>query len=134
MQTPTHGPAANMLYIPRTATPTHRADACLRAKPPSPPQPMGLQWNSIDTFGTRALSCRELSCCFARWLFYFTLQWSSVNMEMFVWLEVMTDQVEWKFAIITHGELFVMIDGMSRMLEWFADNLDYPQSVSITTT
>ena len=53
-------------------------------------------------------------------------------MEMFVWLEVMTYQVEWKFAIITYGELFVMIVGMFRMLEWCADNLDYPQSVSIT--
>ena len=53
-------------------------------------------------------------------------------MEMFVWLEVMIYQVEWKFAIITYGELFVMIFGMSRMLEWCADNLDYPQSVSIT--
>ena len=55
-------------------------------------------------------------------------------MEMFVWLEVMTYQVEWKFAIIIYGELFVMMVGMSRMLEWCADNLDYPQSVSITTT
>ena len=72
--------------------------------------------------------------CFARLLFYFTLQWSSVNMEMFVWLEVMTDQVEWKFAIITHGELFVMMVGGSRMLEWCADNLDYPHHVSITST
>ena len=81
------------------------------------------------------MSCRELiSCCFARLLFYFTLQCSPVNMEMFVLLEVMTYQVEWKFAIITHGELFVMIVGESRMLEWCADNLDYPHSVSITTT
>ena len=64
---------------------------------------------------------------------YFTLQCSSVNMEMSVLLEVMTYQVEWKFAIITHGELFVMIAGMSWMLEWCADNLDYPQSVSVTT-
>ena len=28
----------------------------------------------------------------------------------------------------------VMIVGMSGMLEWCADNLDYPQTVSITTT
>ena len=52
---------------------------------------------------------------------------------MFVLLEVMTYQVEWKFALITFGELFAMIVGMSGKLEWCADNLDYPQSVSITT-
>ena len=51
-------------------------------------------------------------------------------MEIFVWLEVMTDQVEWKFAIITYGELFVMMVGMSGMLEWYADNLDYLHCVS----
>ena len=55
-------------------------------------------------------------------------------MEIFVWLEVIIYQVEWKFAIITHGELFVVIVGMSGMLEWCADNLDYNQTVSITTT
>ena len=53
---------------------------------------------------------------------------------MFVLLEVMTYQVEWKFAITTHGELFVMMAGVSRMLEWCADNLDYPQHVSIITS
>ena len=57
-----------------------------------------------------------------------------MKMEIFVLLEVMTDQVEWKFAIITHGEQCVMMVGGSRMLEWCADNLDYPQGVSITTT
>ena len=62
------------------------------------------------------------------------LQCPSVKMEIFVWLEVITYQVEWKFAIITYGELFVMMIGMSGMLEWCADNLDYNQTVSITTT
>ena len=57
----------------------------------------------------------------------------SVKMEIFGWLEV-TYQVEWKFAIVTYGELCVMMVGMSRMLEWCADNLDYPHHVSITTT
>ena len=52
-------------------------------------------------------------------------------MEIFVWLEVITYQVEWKFAIIKCGELFVVMIGMSGMLEWCADNLDYPHSVSI---
>ena len=81
------------------------------------------------------MSSRELyKLLFCQVAFYFILQWSSVNMEIFVWLEVMTDQVEWKFAIIIYGELFVMTIGMSRMLEWCADNLDYPQCVSITTT
>ena len=40
-----------------------------------------------------------------------------MKMEIFVWLEVMRDQVEWKFAIKTDGELFVIAGGMSRMLE-----------------
>ena len=63
------------------------------------------------------------------------LQCPHVKMDIFVWLEVKTTyQVEWKFAIITYGELFVMMVGMSRMLEWCVENLDYPQSVSITTT
>ena len=54
-------------------------------------------------------------------------------MEIFVWLEVMPDQVELKCAIITHGGQCVMILGVSRMLEWYADNLDYHQNVSIST-
>ena len=54
-------------------------------------------------------------------------------MEIFVWLEVMTDQVELKCAIITHGGQCVMMDGMSRMLEWCADNLDCQHHVSIST-
>ena len=54
-------------------------------------------------------------------------------MELFVWLEVMPDQVELKCAIITHGEQCVMMDGVSRMLEWCADNLDYHHHVSIST-
>ena len=62
------------------------------------------------------------------------LQCPSAKMEMFVWLDIITYQVEWKFAIIKYGELFVMMIGMSGMLEWCADNLEYPQSVSITTT
>ena len=66
--------------------------------------------------------------------FFKVLQCPSVKMEMFVLLEVMTYQVEWKFAIITHGELYVMTCGMSGMLEWCADNLDYHQHVSITNT
>ena len=51
-------------------------------------------------------------------------------MEIFVWLEVMPDQVELKCAIITHGGQCVMICGVSRMLEWCADNLDYQHHVS----
>ena len=54
-------------------------------------------------------------------------------MELFVWLEVMPDQVELKCAIITHGGQCVMIYGVSRMLEWCADNLDYQHHVSIST-
>ena len=54
-------------------------------------------------------------------------------MEIFVWLEVMPDQVELKCAIITHGGQCVMILGVSRMLEWYADNLDYHHHVSIST-
>ena len=54
-------------------------------------------------------------------------------MELFVWLEVMPHQVELKCAIITHGEQCVMIYGVSRMLEWCADNLDYHHHVSIST-
>ena len=51
--------------------------------------------------------------------------------EIFVWLEVMPDQVELKCAIITHGGQCVMILGVSRMLEWCADNLNYHHHVSI---
>ena len=54
-------------------------------------------------------------------------------MELFVWLEVMPDQVELKCAIITHGGQCVMMDGVFRMLEWCADNLDYQHHVSINT-
>ena len=54
-------------------------------------------------------------------------------MEIFVWLEVMPDQVELKCAIITHGGQCVMMDGVSRMLEWCADNLDYQHHVNIST-
>ena len=54
-------------------------------------------------------------------------------MELFVWLEVMPHQVELKCAIITHGGQCVMMDGVSRMLEWCADNLDYQHHVSIST-
>ena len=54
-------------------------------------------------------------------------------MELFVLLEVMTDQVEWRFAIIIHGEQCVMISGVCRMLGWCADNLDYHRIVSICT-
>ena len=54
-------------------------------------------------------------------------------MEIFVWLEVMPDQVELKCAIITHGGQCVMMDGVSGMLEWCADNLDYQHHVSIST-
>ena len=54
-------------------------------------------------------------------------------MEIFVWLEVMPDQVELKCAMITHGGQCVMISGMSRMLEWCADNLDYQHLVHIST-
>ena len=52
-------------------------------------------------------------------------------MEIFVWLEVMPDQVELKCAIITYGGQCVVIDGMTKMLEWCADNLDYQHHVSI---
>ena len=55
-------------------------------------------------------------------------------MEIFVWLEVMPDQVELKCAIITYGGQCVMMDGVSRMLEWCADNLDYQHHVSISTS
>ena len=55
-------------------------------------------------------------------------------MELFAWLEVMPHQVELKCAIITHGGQCVMMDGVSRMLEWCADNLDYHHHVSIRTT
>ena len=51
-------------------------------------------------------------------------------MEIFVWLEVMPDQVELKCAIITHGGQCVMISGVSRRLEWCADNSDYQHHVS----
>ena len=54
-----------------------------------------------------------------------------VVMEIFVWLEVMPDQVELKCAIITHGGQCVMIYGVFRMLEWCVDNLDYQHHVSI---
>ena len=54
-------------------------------------------------------------------------------MEIFVWLEVMPDQVELKCAIITHGGQCVMMDGVTKMLKWCADNLDYQRHVSIST-
>ena len=54
-------------------------------------------------------------------------------MEIFVWLEVMPIQVELKCAITTHGGQCVMIIGISRMLEWCAENLDYHRHVSIST-
>ena len=53
-------------------------------------------------------------------------------MELFVWLKAMPEEVELKCAIITHGGQCVMIFGVSRMLKWCADNLDYQQQVSIT--
>ena len=57
-----------------------------------------------------------------------------MKMDIFVLLmEVMTDQVEWKFVIIRFGEQYVMISGVSRMLGLCADNLDYHQHVSICT-
>ena len=56
-----------------------------------------------------------------------------VVMEIFVWLEVMPDQVELKCAITTHGGQCVMICGVFRMLEWCADNLVYQHHVSIST-
>ena len=66
-------------------------------------------------------------------IYTFTLQSPSVKMNIFVLLEVMKTQVEWKFVIITFGEQYVMISGVSRMLGWCADNLDYHQHVSICT-
>ena len=54
-------------------------------------------------------------------------------MEIFVWLEVMPEEVELKCAIITHGGQCVMILGVSRMLEWCADNLNYQHQVRIST-
>ena len=82
------------------------------------------------------ISVHKSCCCYTASILFLLkiFQCPSVKMEMFVWLEVMTYQVEWKFALIEHGELFVMIVGGSRKLEWCADNLDYPQSVSISTT
>ena len=62
-------------------------------------------------------------------LLYLLIQ--DVKMEVFVWLEVMPHQVELKCAIITHGGQCVMMDGVSKMLEWRADNLDYHHHVSI---
>ena len=52
-------------------------------------------------------------------------------MELFAWLEVMPDLAELKCAIVTHGGQCVMICGMSRMLEWCADNLDCHHHVNI---
>ena len=53
-----------------------------------------------------------------------------MKIDIFVLLEVMTNQVESKFAIITHGEQCVMICGVFQMLGWCADNLDYLRHVS----
>ena len=49
----------------------------------------------------------------------------SVNMEMYVWLVVVTDQEEWRYVSMEYGVQYVMTNGILMMLEWFADNLDY---------
>ena len=51
-------------------------------------------------------------------------------MVRYVWLEAMPQQDEWRSAITMCGGQSVMIDGMSMMLEWPADNLDYHPHVS----
>ena len=52
-------------------------------------------------------------------------------MEMYVWLMVMTYQAEWRYVSMVHGAQYVMTFGILRMLEWFADNLDYQLDVRI---
>ena len=42
-------------------------------------------------------------------------------------------KVELKCAITTYGGQCVMMDGISGMLEWCADNLDYQHYVTIST-
>ena len=56
-------------------------------------------------------------------------QLSSVQMEMYVWLVVMTYQEEWRYVSIVHGVQYVMTNGILRILEWFVDNLDYQLNV-----
>ena len=50
-------------------------------------------------------------------------------MEMYVWLMVVTYQEEWRYVSMECGVQYVMTFGILRMLEWFADNLDYQLNV-----
>ena len=56
-------------------------------------------------------------------------QLSSVQMEMYVWLVVMTYQEEWRYVSMECGVQYVMTNGILRILEWFVDNLDYQLNV-----
>ena len=59
---------------------------------------------------------------------------TAVLMEMFVWLVVARhSRAEWSTVGTGHGELCVMIPGMTAMLLLCADNLVTPQEVNNST-
>lgn len=59
---------------------------------------------------------------------------SAAEVEKFVWLGADVPlKVEWKSAMTIFGGQCVMMHGITRMLEWYADNLDYHHYVSNRT-
>ena len=55
-----------------------------------------------------------------------------VSLAMYVWLMVVLDQDELSYASMKYGAQYVMIIGITMMLEWCANNLDYHIHVRIS--
>ena len=49
-------------------------------------------------------------------------------------MEKMPLKGEWKFVVVVHGALSVMISGVQLMLKWCVTNLDLTEQVCISLT